>query len=89
MGESCTIPTEMFTRQIRQNLKSATAKITDAPKNPLIFKSVIPTGALALFSRHKGTLPGNLTELPIRNSEEFEVGNGKKYLHPKKIPSIF
>ena len=53
-----TIPTEMFTRQIRQNLKSATAKITNAPKILLIFKSVIPTGDLALFSRHTGTLVG-------------------------------
>ena len=24
-----------------------------------------------------------MPELPIRNSEEFEVGNGKNYLHPK------
>ena len=49
----------------------------------LILKSVIPTGALALFSRHKGTLVGNLPELPIQNSEEFEVGNGNNYLHAK------
>ena len=32
-----TIPTEMFTRQIRQNLKSVTVKITNAPKNPFYF----------------------------------------------------
>ena len=35
--ESVTIPTEMFTRQIRQNLKSVTVKITNAPKNPFDF----------------------------------------------------
>ena len=32
-GLVVTIPTEMFTTQIRQNLKSATVKITNAPKN--------------------------------------------------------
>ena len=31
----------------------------------------------------------NLPELPIRNSEEFEVGNGKNYLHPTKSTTIF
>ena len=56
----------------------------------LIFKSVIPTGDLALFSRHTGSLVGKFAELPIRNSEEFEVGNGKKnYLHPQKSPVFF
>ena len=58
-----TIPTEMFTRQIRQNLKSVTAKITNAPINPFDFKSVIPTGALALFSRHEGTLVGKFARI--------------------------
>ena len=37
----------------------------------------------------QGRLSVNLPELPIRNSEEFEVGNGKNFLHPKKIPRIF
>ena len=37
----------------------------------------------------KGPLLVNLPELPIRNSEEFEVGNGKNYLHPKKSPVFF
>ena len=32
-----TIPTEIFTRQIRQNLKSVTVKITNPPKNPFDF----------------------------------------------------
>ena len=58
-----TIPTEMFTRQIRQNLKSVTVKITNAQKIHLICKSVIPTGALALFSRHKGTLVGKFARI--------------------------
>ena len=53
----------MFTRQIRQNLKSVTVKITNAPKILLIFRSVIPTGALALFSRHKGTLVGKFARV--------------------------
>ena len=59
------------------------------PKILLILKSVIPTGALALFSRHKGTLVGKFAKLPIQNSEEFEVGNGKNYLHPKKSLVFF
>ena len=36
----------------------------------------------------KDPLSVNSPELPIRNSQEFEVGNGKNYLHPKN-PSIF
>ena len=32
-----TIPTKMCIRQIRQNLKSVTVKITNAPKNPFAF----------------------------------------------------
>ena len=71
------------------NLKSVTVNIANAPKTHLIFKSVIPMGDLALFSRYTGTLVGkNLPETPVRNSKEFEVGNGKNYLHPKQIPSI-
>ena len=55
----------------------------------LIFKSVIPTGAWALFSRHKsGPLSANLPELPIPNSEEFEVGNGK-ITYIQKNPQYF
>ena len=37
----------------------------------------------------KGPLSVNLPELPIRNSEEFEVGNRKNYLHPRKSPIFF
>ena len=37
----------------------------------------------------QGPLSVNFPELPIRNSEEFEVGNGKNYLHPKKSPIFF
>ena len=36
----------------------------------------------------QGPLSVNLPELPIRNSEEFEVGNGKNYLHSPKIPIV-
>ena len=61
------IPTEMFTRQIRYNLKSVTVKIANAPCSPqnnlLIFKSVIPTGDLALFSRHTRTLVGKFARI--------------------------
>ena len=31
----------------------------------------------------------NLPEIPIRIFEEFEVGNGKNYLHPRKSPVLF
>ena len=44
------------------------------------------TGRTAhVFTAQGGTrrLSVNLPELPIRNSEEFEVGNGKNYLHPE------
>ena len=51
------------TRQIRQNLKSATVKSTNDPKNPFDFKSVIPTGDLALFSRRTGTLVGKFARV--------------------------
>ena len=37
----------------------------------------------------KGPLSVNLPELPIRNFEEFEVGNGKNYIHSKKSPVFF
>ena len=43
-----TIPTEMFTRQIRQNLKSVTVKITNAPKNPLDFEVGHSDGSLGI-----------------------------------------
>ena len=33
----------------------------------------------------QGPLSVNLPELPIRNSPEFEVGNGKNYLHPQPV----
>ena len=36
----------------------------------------------------KGPLSVNLPELPIRNFEEFEVGNGKNYLHSKNYYKI-
>ena len=58
-------------------------KIANAPKVLLIFKSVIPTGDLALFSRHTVTLVSKFAELPIPNSEEFEVGNGKQLASSK------
>ena len=65
-------------------------KDTNAPKNPFDFLS----RSFRLQPWHcsadiKGPLSVNLPELPIRNSEEFEVGNGKNYLHPKKSPVFF
>ena len=58
-----TIPTEMFTRQIRQNLRSVAVNITNAPKKSFDFKLVIPTGDLASFSRHTGTLVGKFARV--------------------------
>ena len=55
--------TEMFTRQIRQNLKSAAVKLPMPPVFFLIFKSVIPTGDLALFSRHARTFVGKFARI--------------------------
>ena len=86
--QEATIPTEILTRQIRQNLKSVTVKITNAPKFSFWFLSrsfwLEPWHCSADI---KGPLSVNLPELPIRNLEEFEVGNGKNcYLHPKKFP---
>ena len=57
----------MFTRQIAQNLKSATVKITGIPKNPSMFWSVILTGDLAskslLLVRHTKTLAGKFGKI--------------------------
>ena len=72
-----TIPTDIFTRRIRQTLKSVTAKITNAPQNLLIFKSVIQMGDLALFSRHTRTLVGKFARTTDPNSEEFEPATVK------------
>ena len=83
------IPTDMFTKQIRQNFKSATVKISCAQAD---FWSVIPMGDLAskslLSVDTQRPLSLNLAKLPIPKSEEFEVGNGKNYLHLEsaKIP---
>ena len=38
----------MFTRQIRQNLKSVTVKITNAPKNPFDFEVGHSDGSLGI-----------------------------------------
>ena len=89
ISRTSTIPTEMFTRQIPRNLKSATVKLPMLQKSLLIFKSVIPTGDLALFSRHTRTLVGKFARFTDLNFEEFEVGNGKNYLHPQKSPIFF
>ena len=72
-----TILTDMFTRQIPQNLKWAAVEITR--RICLIFYSNIPTGDLA----RKSLL--NLAKLPIPISEEYEVGNGKNCLDPKNL----
>ena len=45
-------------------------------------------GDLALFSRPTGTLVGNIARVTDPNSEEFEVSNGKNYLHPDKSPEF-
>ena len=77
----------MFTRQIHQNLKSVTVKITGIPKQfPAFFVGHSDAGKSLLFSRHTKTLSVNLAKLPIQKSEEFEVGNGEHYRHPKKSP---
>ena len=41
----------MFTRQIRQNLKSATVKITNAPKNPFDFQVGHSDGGLGIVQQ--------------------------------------
>ena len=85
-----TILTEMFTRQIPQKLKSATVKITGIQKNPQYFLVGHSDGRLGkqvtAFKRHTKTLVGKLPKLPIQKSEEFEVGTGRNYRHPKESP---
>ena len=66
-----TIPTEMFARQIRMNLESETVKSTNAPKDPFDFKSVIPSGDLALFSGHTGTLVGKFARITDPKFQEI------------------
>ena len=62
-------------------------KIAYTPPKSYDFKSVIATGDLAIDSADlQGPLSVSLQELPIQPSEEFEVGNGKNYLHPKRCP---
>ena len=47
-------------------------------------------GDLAIdFSRHTRTLVGKFARVTDPKSEEFEVGNGKTYLHPKQSPISF
>ena len=85
-----TIPTAMSTRQIRQNLNSATAKITDAPQNLLILgRSFRPTGDLALFSRHTGTLVGKFARITNPKFRGIWSDNVKNCLHPKTSQRIF
>ena len=53
----------------------------------LIFKSVIPTGDLALFNRHTRTLVGKFARVTDPKFQgNLKVSNGKNYLHPKKSP---
>ena len=81
------IPTDMFTREIRQNVKSATVRITNAQKILLIFLSrSFRQETWHCSADIQGPLSVNLPELPIRDSEELEVGNGNYFLHPKKSP---
>ena len=89
-----TILTEIFTRQIPQNLKSVTVKITGIPKIPSIFlvgHSYRRLGKqVTAFSTHtQRPLSVNLAKFPTQNSPEFEVGNGKNYRHPKKSPIFY
>ena len=71
-------------------MKSATVKFTGIPKTPSIFcrHSDRRLGKqVTAFSTHtQRPLSVNLAKLPIQKSEEFEVGNGKNYRHPKKSP---
>ena len=83
-----TIPIEMFTRQIRQNLKSATVKITNAPKIHLILSRSFRWVTWHYSADIQGPLLVNLPELPIRNSEEFEVAKVKITYVPKN-PEYF
>ena len=79
----------MFTRQIPQNLKSVTVKITGIPKDPQYFVVGHSDGRLGkqvtTFNRHTKTLVGKFGKV-TEKSEEFEVGNDKKYRRPKQIP---
>ena len=76
---------QMFTRKIRQSLKSVTVWITNVPKMLLIFKSVIPMGELVLFSRHAGALVGKFARITDPKFQGIEVSNG----NPPKIPNTF
>ena len=49
--KTSTIPTEMFTRQIRQNLKSATVKLTNAPKSRFDFEVGHSDGRLGIVQQ--------------------------------------
>ena len=81
-----TMATEMFTRQIPQSLKWATVKITGIPSNPQYLLLGETRQTSHCFSEHtQRPLPVNLTKLPIRKWEKFEVGNGKNYRHLKKF----
>ena len=86
----CIILTKFVTRPLLQNLKSGTVNIELHPKICLIFELVIPTGDLAsepvIATDTRGDR-GNLANVPIHRPEEFEIGNGKNYPHPK-IPNI-
>ena len=77
-----TIPPEIITRQIAQNLKSATVKITNTRKDPLQYVAGHSVWRPGNVSRHTGTLGGNLAKWLIPKSEEFEVGSCKNCLHP-------
>ena len=65
--QASNIPTEMFTRQNPQNLKSVTAKITGIPKIPRYFLVGHSDGDLAgkslLFSRHAKTFVGKFGKI--------------------------
>ena len=92
---SPTILSEMFTRQISQNLKSVKVKITASNGKSPVFIVGHSDGRLGkqvtTCNRHTKTLVGTFGKMIKKKQirEEFEVGNGKNYLHPRKSPAFF
>ena len=57
---------------------------------PLKIRFIVRRSFQLKFSRHTSTLVGNFgKEWPTQKLEEFEVGNGKTYLYPKKVSNLF
>ena len=78
----------MFTRQVRQNLKSATVNITNAPQRSFRLLSRSFRRETWLCSADiQGPLSVNLPELPIRNLSWSNV-LAKQILGKRQIPSV-